>query len=87
MSQRWRDAIDEVLSVESIDLRGLRRLCRKTQAQLAGAVGISQAQISRIEAASDYKMSSLRRHVEGLGGTVEIYIIIGADVVRLRSPQ
>lgn len=48
-------------------LRTLRERRRVTQAQLAGALGMSQSDLSKAERRSDPKLSTVRALVEGLG--------------------
>ena len=63
---------------------GLRRarLARKrTQAELAAQMAISQAQVSNLEHQADVLLSTLRKYVESLGGRLEITAVFdGAEV-------
>ena len=45
---------------------------QKTQKQMAQTLGVRQDTISRLENRSDMLLSTLRRYVEGMGGTLEL---------------
>jgi transcriptional regulator with XRE-family HTH domain len=53
-------------------LSQLRHARRLTQAQLGAALGVSQAQVSRIENQADLYLSTLRSYVEAMGGQLEL---------------
>lgn len=53
-------------------LSQLRHARRLTQVQLAAALGVSQAQISRIENQADLYLSTLRSYVEAMGGELQL---------------
>ena len=57
---------------ELATLGDLRRAGRCTQAELAAALGVGQDTISRLERRGDMLLSTLRRYVEGIGGTLEL---------------
>jgi transcriptional regulator with XRE-family HTH domain len=50
-------------------LRNARRL---TQVQLAAILGVSQAQVSRVENQADLYLSTLRSYVQAMGGELEL---------------
>jgi transcriptional regulator with XRE-family HTH domain len=50
-------------------LRNARRL---TQVQLAAILGVSQAQVSRVENQADLYLSTLRSYVRAMGGELEL---------------
>jgi transcriptional regulator with XRE-family HTH domain len=50
----------------------LRQARDFTQAELAEALGTSQASVSKLERRSDMYLSTLRRLVEAMGGELEI---------------
>jgi DNA-binding Xre family transcriptional regulator len=54
------------------ELYKLRQRRGTTQAALAEYLGMTQANVSRIEHAKDVRLSTLRRYVEGLGGRLEV---------------
>lgn len=53
-------------------LKDLRLAVELTQEELAHNLGVGQDTISRLERKSDMMLSTLRRHVEAMGGTLEI---------------
>jgi plasmid maintenance system antidote protein VapI len=53
-------------------LAEIRKLTGLTQAETASAMGISQPALSKIEDQDDIQISTLRRLIEALGGTLEI---------------
>lgn len=57
-------------------LQLLRKAVGKTQADIAVAAGLQQADISRIEARDDRRVSTMARYAEALGGTLEVAIVI-----------
>jgi transcriptional regulator with XRE-family HTH domain len=56
-------------------LSQLRHARRLTQNQLAAALGVSQAQVSRIENQTDLYLSTLRSYVEAMGGELQLRAI------------
>lgn len=72
---RERKAIEKraaELIAEEMTMRELRKANKKTQAQMAKALGVKQEQISRIEKRTDMYISTLRRSVEALGGELAL---------------
>jgi DNA-binding XRE family transcriptional regulator len=57
---------------DALALAQLRQSRHITQVQLADTLGISQGNVSRLEARSDVYLSTLRSYVEALGGHLEI---------------
>jgi len=53
-------------------LKDLRQAVEQTQQELAAALGVGQDTISRLEKRSDMLLSTLRRYVEAMGGTLEL---------------
>ena len=60
------------LLAEEMTLRELRKARRLTQASLARELGIGQDAISRLEQRSDLLLSTLRRTVEAMGGSLSL---------------
>ena len=56
---------------ELATLKDLRQAVAQTQQDLAVALGVGQDTISRLEKRSDMLLSTLRRYVEAMGGTLE----------------
>jgi DNA-binding XRE family transcriptional regulator len=60
------------LIAEEMTLRALRKARKITQTQMAKKLGVKQEQISRIEKRTDLHISTLRRSVEALGGSLSL---------------
>lgn len=67
-SRRAKQMLSELMLAE------LRRMAGMTQAQLAEALGVSQASVSKLERRKDMQISTLQRIVEALGGELEITV-------------
>ena len=59
-------------AAELVTLYDLRMAVQKTQKQMAETLGVRQDTISRLENRSDMLLSTLRRYVEGMGGTLAL---------------
>ncbi len=68
-----------------MDLKAVRELVGKTQAEVAAVADISQAELSRAEKREDHLLSKLRRYVEALGGELEVIARFGDKTVSLRG--
>lgn len=64
-------------------LSELRRRRRMSQAELARALGVSQANISQMERRGDLTISSLRTLIEALGGKLVVTAQFGDEGVQL----
>src|SRR5260221_657190 len=73
--ERMRKRTD-VLLLE-MDLRELRKLVGVTQTQLAERLKKTQGEVSQAERRDDYRLSTLRRYVEALGGRIEVIADFG----------
>lgn len=62
----------DVLIAEEMTLRELREARRRSQAELAAELGINQAAVSKLERRADMYLSTLRRLIEAMGGSLEI---------------
>jgi ribosome-binding protein aMBF1 (putative translation factor) len=62
---------DELVAAE-MTLAELREARQRSQADLAGRLGVKQAAVSRIERRTDMYVSSLRHVVEAMGGRLDI---------------
>lgn len=67
----------------TVTLRELRALAGKTQEQVADAMGVAQAEVSRLEGRADSKLSTLERYVKALGGEVDIVARFGDRSLRV----
>ena len=57
---------------EEMTLRELRKARRLTQVSVARELGVSQDAVSRLEQRSDLLLSTLRRTVEAMGGSLSL---------------
>lgn len=62
----------EQRAAELATLKDLRQAVEQTQEELASAFGVGQDTISRLEQRSDMLLSTLKRYVEGMGGTLQL---------------
>src|SRR6056297_1913451 len=60
------------LNLEELSLRALRRGLKRTQADVAEALGIGQDTVSRLEGRSNIMVSTLNRYIKAIGGEVSI---------------
>jgi DNA-binding XRE family transcriptional regulator len=60
------------LIAEEMTLRELRKARRLTQVRMAKALGVTQDSVSRLEKRSDLLLSTLRKTVEAMGGTLSL---------------
>ena len=66
-----------------VTLRELRKLAGKTQEETAGAAGMAQSEVSRIEGQRDALVTTLRRYVEALGGELKLVARFGNHTMKL----
>jgi transcriptional regulator with XRE-family HTH domain len=59
-------------------LRELRHIAGKAQAEIATALNIKQPSVSKIEQQADMYLSTLRRYVEAVGGSLELTVKLPA---------
>jgi transcriptional regulator with XRE-family HTH domain len=62
----------EELIAEEMTLRELRKARRRSQVEIARKLKINQAAVSRLERRADMYLSTLRKLVKAMGGSVEI---------------
>ena len=60
------------LIAEGMTLRELRKARKLTQASVARELGIGQDAVSRLEQRSDLLLSTLRKTVEAMGGSLSL---------------
>ena len=77
--------IDQEVEAEllEMDLRALREAVGLTQEELAKRVDVTQSQLSTLERRPDHRITTLRRYVEALGGTLEICAIVDGKRIKL----
>lgn len=68
-------------------LAALRRERGLTQRELAGRVGVSQSDLSKIERRRDVRLSTLRTYLEALGGTLRIRFEAPDERVEVLWPE
>jgi len=68
---------------DALQLGQLREARNRTQAELVGALEVSQANISRIERQEDLYLSTLSGYVEDLGGHIEVNAVFPDTIVAL----
>lgn len=72
MSPKSQREVQERVARASRHLDEIRRARGMTQVTLASAMGVSQAQITKVEHQADLYVSTLRRFVEAMGGELEL---------------
>ena len=60
------------LIAEEMTLRELRKARKLTQVRMARSLGITQDSVSRLEKRSDLLLSTLRKTVEAMGGSLSL---------------
>src|SRR5436853_4467083 len=60
------------LIAEEMTLRELRKARKLTQVRVARSLGITQDSVSRLEKRSDLLLSTLRKTVEAMGGSLSL---------------
>lgn len=77
--------IDQEVESEllEMDLRELREAMGLTQGELAQRIEITQSQLSKMERRDDHRISTLRRYVQALGGSLEICAVVNGKRVKL----
>lgn len=64
----------ETHAVKLASLKGLRKASKRTQEELAHALGVGQGTVSRLEKRDDMLISTLRHFVESVGGTLHLMV-------------
>ena len=62
-----------------VGLQELRKGRGASQSELAKRLGMTQANVSRIEREEDVRLSTLEKYAEALGGRVEIHVVFDGD--------
>jgi DNA-binding XRE family transcriptional regulator len=68
-------------------LQELRKERGALQSELAATLGMTQANISRIEGENDVRWSTLVKYAEGLGGRLEIHVIFDDNLDFVVQPD
>ena len=80
---RQADAQAQDMMAEML-LAEIRKSVGLTQEELAGALGITQPSLSKLENQDDIQVSTLRRLIEALGGQLEIVAHLPRGDIRIR---
>ena len=64
----------EEIRADYLTLKELRRLCELTQKDLAKALKVTQENVSNVENRPDIMVSTLRNHIEAMGGELDITV-------------
>ena len=74
MPKKRREQVEEQKQkiLAEINLGELRKALELTQRQLAATLKVNQAAISKMESQSDMYISTLRRFLKAMGGTLKV---------------
>ncbi|MEU9373017.1 helix-turn-helix transcriptional regulator [Streptomyces sp. NPDC048255] len=81
--QRARARAENTARIRGHELAGLRRSAGLTQADVAAALGISQARVSQIEHGQVDSLDVLRAYAAVLGGEVSVIVRRGDVTVKV----
>ncbi len=86
-SPERRTAIDERKAIlrEEMNLAEMRQAFALTQSTLAEALGVGQAEISKIENRTDLFVSTLRKYIAAMGGDLEINAVFPDHTVTIKD--
>jgi transcriptional regulator with XRE-family HTH domain len=62
------------LIAEEMTMRELRHARKLTQVRMAKTLGITQDSVSRLERRSDFLLSTLRKTIRAMGGTLSLVV-------------
>lgn len=80
---RVQAKVDEEIS--AINIRRLREALGETQVEAAAKADMTQPELSRLERASDVRLSTLRRYVEAMGGEIEVIAVVKGKRIALHG--
>jgi len=60
--------------IREVTLREVREAVKRTQVEVAAAMGTSQDRVSKLEHGDDALVSTLRRHIRALGGELRLMV-------------
>ena len=83
--RRERSAARAKALLDELPLQELRHARELTQATLAEAMECGQDEVSKLERRADMLVSTLRRYVEAMGGSLEIVARFPDGEVRIAS--
>ena len=80
---RVQAKVDEEIS--AINIRRLREALGETQVEAAAKADMTQPELSRLERASDVRLSTLRRYVQAMGGEIEVIAVVKGKRIALHG--
>ena len=90
-SSLWRSWIDRCRAgaengaqPEEVKPSALRRRQGLTQVEVAGRMGISQSDLSKLERRRDLRLSTLRSYAQALGGGIRVLFVSGDGAAAIR---
>ena len=98
-SSLWRSWIDRCRAraegpegaapSEEVEPAALRRRLGMTQVEVAGRMGISQSDLSKLERRRDLRLSTLRSYAQALGGGLRVLFVLDdvTTAIRLDSEE
>lgn len=69
--------------IRGCQLAEMRQAAEVTQAELAAALGVSQARVSKIEHGENSGIDVVRAYIQALGGDLDVIASIGDRIWRL----
>ena len=60
--------------IQEVTRRDVREAVKRTQVEVAAAIGVSQDRIAKLAHGEDALVSTLRRHVRALGGELRLMV-------------
>jgi predicted XRE-type DNA-binding protein len=69
---------------DALSLAAVHEQVGVTQVELAGALHVSQGNVSQLERKQDLYLSTLTRYVEALGGRLEMHVVFPDRALRIR---
>jgi predicted transcriptional regulator len=66
--------VDE--EIQAINMRRLREELGATQVEAAEKAAMTQPELSRLERGSDFRLSTIRKYVNAMGGDLEIVAVV-----------
>ena len=82
-ADRVADEIAVIVTRRVKNLAAIRRARELTQQQMADALGIQQADVSKLERRSNLQLATLARFIEAAGGHLRIVADFGDDQVEV----
>ena len=71
---RVQSKVDE--EIQAINMRRLREELGATQVEAAEKAAMTQPELSRLERGSDFRLSTIRKYVNAMGGELEIVAVV-----------